>query len=300
MSRYLLFGGTGFIGEHVRAGLTAIRDAEVVVVSRETMSRTMDLSSAGQRQLTDLLYETAPAAIVNCVGATTGDPLTMTQANVVAVGRLLTAVARAAPRSRVVHLGSAAEYGAVPEGLPIDETVECHPVSHYGMTKLAGTELVRAAAGDGMDAVSLRVFNPVGPGATLGTLAGRLVARLSEGGDVRIAGLHHSRDFVDVRDVADAVVAAATVRGGLPPVLNIGSGRATAVRDLVESLVAIAAPDTRVVADGEPDAKSAAVTWQCADVTAAAHTLGWKPSLDLSTSLADLWAAHLTANVTPG
>ncbi|GII90063.1 NAD-dependent epimerase/dehydratase family protein [Sinosporangium siamense] len=291
MSRFLLIGGTGFIGEHVRAGLSAIRGSEVFTVSRERAESRLDLTTAGQRELTDLLYETAPTAVINCVGVMRGTPIEMTQANVVATARLLAAVARAAPKARVVHVGSAAEYGAVLEGRPVTEDTPCRPVGTYGMTKLGGTELIRAAAEDGVDAVSLRVFNAVGPGASADSLAGRVVECLREGREVQVAGAHHVRDFVDVRDVADAIVAAATVRGPLPPVLNVGSGRATAVTDVVSTLIDLAAPGTPVVTDGPLDEKSGAVAWQCADVTAVSATLGWKPSFDLATSLTDLWTS---------
>src|SRR3954462_15585667 len=38
---------------------------------------------------------------------------------------------------RLVHLGSAAEYGAVPPGVPVAESAPARPISAYGMSKLA-------------------------------------------------------------------------------------------------------------------------------------------------------------------
>ncbi|MEU8852616.1 NAD(P)-dependent oxidoreductase, partial [Streptomyces sp. NPDC048564] len=38
-------------------------------------------------------------------------------------------------------------------------------------------------------------------------------------------------------------------------------------------------------------ARSAQVSWQCSDITAARHALGWSPSHPLDSSLAALWAA---------
>ena len=68
-------------------------------------------------------------------------------------------------------------------------------------------------------AVVLRVFNPVGPGAPEESLPGRVAAELrralASGAEVRLGSLDAVRDFVDARDVADAVIAAAA--GPAPP-----------------------------------------------------------------------------------
>ena len=94
----------------------------------------------------------------------------------------------------------------------------------------------------GLDAVVLRVFNPVGPGSPAASLPGRLADELRRAlpdGTVRVGDLSAYRDFVDVRDVAQAVGLAVTAPGPLPPVLNIGSGTATPVRELAEGLAAV-------------------------------------------------------------
>lgn len=273
----LLLAANGFIGGHVR---TALAESEVVAVSRDRI----DLVTASHEELAELLYEVAPTAVVNCAGATTGDAVALAEANVVAVARLLCAIRSAAPTARLVHVGSAAEYGAVPMGPPITEDAPCHPVSDYGLTKLAATELMRAAEGT----VVLRLFNVIGPGAPPESLPMKLALNLREEGDLIVGGMEVYRDFVDVRDAAAAVALAALAEGPLPAVLNVGSGRATAVRDLVGTLVEIAGPGTRVLAGAQG---SPAVPWQCADVTAVEEALGWRPTTALRTSLTDLWAS---------
>jgi len=63
----------------------------------------------------------------------------------------------------LVHLGSAAEYGVQPEGVPITESAKPEPVSNYGRSKLAATRKIIAATNDGdIAATVLRVFNPIG------------------------------------------------------------------------------------------------------------------------------------------
>lgn len=284
--RLLLVGASGFIGRHVRARAAGF---DVVTVSRSPGMGDvcLDLAAAAPEKVAGLISEVAPDAVVNCGGATRGEAAELVSGNVVAVAGLVAALTSAPVR--LVHLGSAAEYGQVPPGTPITESTEPRPVGPYGVTKLSGTEIVRAAR---LDAVVLRVFNPIGPGLPASTLPGRIAAGLRGGdGEVRVGPLAAHRDFVDVRDVADAILAAAGALGPLPPVLNVGSGRATPLREVATRLAEHAGPGRWVVEDaaGGGSARSAGVAWQQADIGAIDRALGWAPTTDLTTSLHDLW-----------
>ena len=192
-----------------------------------------------------------------------------------------------------MHLGSAAEYGLTEPGVPVDESAIPQPVGEYGATKLAGTRLVQRARAAGLDAVVLRVFNPVGPGAPEQSLPGRVMSEvrkaLTDGTEVRLGPLEAARDFIDARDVADAVMAAATAPTLAQPVLNVGSGVGTPARTLVKLLVSISGYTGEVQEDLPGSTRSPGVLWQQADIAAATRQLAWRPRRDLATSLADWW-----------
>jgi NDP-hexose 4-ketoreductase len=289
--RCLLLGATGFIGAHVRTRLADDPAVTVLPAARSGDVRHVDLAESGPAELWALLRETAPDVVVNCAGVTGGDAVARAGGNVVGVAHLLAALDRHGRPVRLVHLGSAAEYGAVPAGRPVPETYPAQPVSAYGMSKLAGTELVLAARRQGRPATVLRVFNPIGPGTPQSLLPGRLVASLRRSAETgeraRLGRLDGHRDLVDVRDVAAAVAAAATAAGPLPGVLNVGSGRATALRDLA-GLAAKAAGVPPPLEEDVGSPRSAAVTWQQADIAATAAALGWRPTYPLAASLGDM------------
>jgi nucleoside-diphosphate-sugar epimerase len=313
VSRFLIIGGTGFIGRHICEALADLPGATVVTTSNVAAGSgsvagaagaagaadiVLDLT-AGRAEVAAVIAAERPDVVVNCAGLALGDPADLAAVNIDGVAALVGVLLAERPSVRLIHLGSSAEYGAVPVATSVREDDPARPLGVYGVTKLAGTRLVELAGQAGVDALVLRLFNPVGPGAPPANLAGRVVRQLIEataaGGPVRTGPLGDHRDFVDVRDVAAAVRAAATHPDRFPVrILNVGSGTAATARQVVHGLaeeagfgggIEEAAPGD----DGAGSPRSAGVRWQRADIGAIATTLGWAPRIDLRTSLRDLW-----------
>ncbi|MZF84721.1 NAD(P)-dependent oxidoreductase [Streptomyces sp. SID5643] len=295
--RILVLGFTGYLGTHVADRLRALPGAQVLGGGRSPAADLdVDLARVRPERLAKALASAAPDTVINCAGATGGDAVPLAEVNARGPAVLCAALRAAAPAARLVHLGSAAEYGPGAPGIPVTEAAATCPVGPYGATKLAGTVAVTAS---GLDAVVLRVGNPVGPGAPPSGLPGRIAALLREAGAgpeavLRLGDLSAHRDFVDVRDVARAAVLAATAPGPLPPVLNIGGGRAVPVRDLVHGLAGLAGFRGRIEEGTVGSARSAQVSWQCSDIAAAERALGWRPAHTLGDALAALWEGGRT------
>ncbi|MFC4907538.1 NAD-dependent epimerase/dehydratase family protein [Actinomadura gamaensis] len=317
----VVLGASGFLGRHVRAALTAAGD-RVTPVSRRGPDG-IDLVRAGRDELARLCA--GADAVVNAAGAVWGGTgREMAELNADLVGRLVDVLTGLPRPPRFVQLGSAYEYGPTPLGVPVAEDWPPDPESVYGRTKLDGTRaVVRAVEDGGLDAVVLRVSVACGPGAPRVSLPGRVAAHLAAGGgELRLAPLRAHRDLIDVRDVADAVLAAvdrprspagpprrpmAAPDGLAVPgdpagaVINIGGGSAVPVRALVDLMIALSGVPVRVVEDAGPPPDGADATgrtarsgvhWQCLDTGRARRTLGWAPRRTLAESMRDLLLAE--------
>ncbi|WP_158889493.1 NAD-dependent epimerase/dehydratase family protein [Amycolatopsis anabasis] len=297
-ARVLLFGASGFIGRPVAEALRRDARVETVIpVGRTPRAGFLrhDLYADGTGELATLLRGVKPRVVINCAGRLSGGTAALVEAHVLATARLLDAMTEAAPAARLVVLGSAAEYGVTPAGQPVAEDALAIPVAPYGMAKLAGTQLVRLAVEEGrLDAVVLRVFNPIGPDTPDQTLLGRAAAGIraaleNRDDHIRLGPLGAHRDFVDVRDVAAAVVAAALADQVKEPVLNVGSGIAVPIRSVIGMLAEIAGFAGQVRELGLAPARSAAVSWIAADLGRIRRTLGWAPEHDLRSSVLACW-----------
>jgi NDP-hexose 4-ketoreductase len=313
--RAVLFGSTGFLGSHIAQALQA-DDLEFFAISRIAQNDiarrderpcpsgawlgsrqphvrpAFDLVTAGVTGISDLLKKLQPTVIINAVGALTGSESELEAANLIAVQHLLEAAQQTAPNARVIHLGSAAEYGFCTPGSNVREDATCNPIGTYATLKLEATRLMLESD---LETVTLRIANPVGPRTPETLLPGAIAQRLrtailENASEIRSGPLSDYRSYVDARDVAQAVLT--VIRAENPPrLINIASPRAVQVREVVSELVRISGLQGELIEeDALASNRSSAVPWQQADITRAL-ALGWKTKFSLQQSLEDLWQA---------
>jgi len=304
----LVLGGTGFLGRHVCA---AFADAgrEVLAVNRRPprpgfphRSLSLDVSTAPADLLVDVVRALRPGVVVNAAGgAWTTAESEMISGNIVVTERIVQAITLASHPVRLIQLGSVLEYGPVPYGESVGERTGARPQSAYGRTKLAATQAVLAAAATGrVNGLVLRLTSVAGPGLPPVSLLGRVAEQLLDASRqgreavIELSPLRAQRDYVDFRDAADAVVAAADRRAATGRAIAVGSGAAVPVRALVNLLIQVSGIPTRIVeselARPARSRERAEVDWLQVDPGAAAETLGWRPRRSLEDSVRALWA----------
>jgi UDP-glucose 4-epimerase len=143
---------------------------------------------------------------------------------------------------RFVFFSSAAVYGQQAlERIP--ETAELRPQSPYGVSKVAGEYYVRLyQALHGLPTVIVRPFNIFGgrisPKSPYAGAIVKMVDRALSGKPPIVFGDgSQTRDFVHVRDVAQAVKLALDRKEMVGNTFNIGSGQSTSILQLAQLII---------------------------------------------------------------
>ncbi|MDR9775835.1 UDP-glucose 4-epimerase GalE [Rhizobium hidalgonense] len=267
MPRYILVtGGAGFIGSHIcktlsRAGMVPVTYDNLSTGHADSVRWgpliRADLADAATLRRT--LAEFSPDCVIHCganayVGESVEMPRKYYRNNVVGSLTLLEACLDQ-EIDRIVFSSSCATYG-VPASLPIREETPQHPVNPYGRTKLIfEMALEDFAAAYGIRFAALRYFNAAGadpdgelaerhqpethliPRALLAA-AGRLERLDIFGTDYRTEDGTCVRDYIHVSDLAQAHLAAVNhlIADGGSLSVNLGSGRGTSVREILEAI----------------------------------------------------------------
>ena len=126
--------------------------------------------------------------------------------------------------------------------MPTDENSKIHPSSIYGITKQQQEQMILLMGKSlGIPAVALRYQNVYGPGQSLSNpytgILSIFSTRMLNGNDIDIyEDGEESRDFVFIDDVVEATILALEKEEANHQIFNVGSGKATSVTQVANSL----------------------------------------------------------------
>ena len=278
-----------------RSEMQAPLPEDLALTLRDPRYRYEPMSIIDDVSLIKLMRELQPDYILHLASGLRGDlDTSLIETNVQGTATLLHAVAGAglATMPRMVIGSSGGVYGRFPDAyLPLTESTPCEPADVYSSTKLAAEHISRVVGRThGVPVVIARIFNIVGPGQSERHVAGRFARDLhtykSTGTTFSVGQLNSTRDFIDVRDVAEAILLLAK-RGKPDAIYNVASGTETHVKTVLDLLLtcsAISEASYNLAADEF----SEVVPRHCADVSALNH-LGFIPHVPLSQSLSELF-----------
>jgi GDP-4-dehydro-6-deoxy-D-mannose reductase len=210
-----------------------------------------------------------------------------------------------APEACFIVVTSGLIYGATGEDRRmITEADLLAPSNEYAVSKAAVDLLAGSLARQGMNVIRLRPFNHIGPGQpedyVVSGLAAR-IARMEKGGQpgvLRVGSMDAHRDFLDVRDVVDAYVAVVRNSPSIPSgsALNVSSGTARQIREIVDRMVGMSRVPLKVAFDSAlARANDSSYLVGCSSRLRA--LVGWAPKCDLDDTLAavlDDWRHRVT------
>ena len=310
MTRVLVTGAAGFIGSHLCESLLRlgceVRGLDAFTSFYDPRRKRGNL----QLLLEDPRFELLHADLlttrlddllegVDLVAHLAGEPGVSTSwgasfgryldRNVLATQRLLEAVS-AVGTQRFVYASSSSVYGVGADSSR--KGGEPRPASPYGVSKLAAETLVGAYAHSyGVPGVSLRYFSVYGPRQRPDMAAHRFIEALLENRPLKVFGDGGQvRDFTYVDDVVDATVRA--LFANLPPgtVLDVASGRPTAVTTLISELRDLVGSTG---ADLEQhDERPGDVPRTEGNIAITCRHLDWSPTTDLRVGLMQQVAWH--------
>ena len=210
---------------------------------------------------------------------------------------------------RVLVVSSNEVYGApVSEGeLPIKETNPLRPNNPYAVSKVAQDMMgYQYFLGRGMPVVRVRPFNHLGSGQSDEFAASGFARQIAEAEQgqrepvIRVGNLDAIRDFSDVRDVVRGYYLALTL-GQPGAVYNLGSGKPTLVRSLLDML--LAQSKTAVKVEQDPGRyRPVDVPCVYSDFGLISAVTGWAPSYPLEQTLKDVleyWRGRVGGDSSP-
>jgi GDP-4-dehydro-6-deoxy-D-mannose reductase len=302
--RVLITGITGFAGSHLAehlvsrgdevhglaherppfTNLAAVKDR--VRIHEGDITRLEDVQRALAGSRADAVVHLAGMAVPTLAAA---DPVAAVRVNVLGTAAVLAALEER-PATRLVLASSADVYGA-PDRLPVDEDAPLRPTNVYAATKLAAEALTRElAARHGSPVVILRPANQNGPRQHPGLAASAFAKQIAEAEAglaepvVRHGRLDAERDFLDVRDMARAYSAALGLAES--GTFNVGTGRAVAIAEILDTLLALARIPIRAELDPSR-VRGGAPTRLALDATRFRQRTDWSPRIALADSLRD-------------
>ena len=252
MEKVLITGGAGFIGSHT-ADILMQQGIPVRVLDNLSSGHRSNLPA--QHPLLEFIegdmrdpetVDKAMSGISHClhlaaqvsVVASLEDPIFSAEQNIMGYLNVLNSCHKQGVK-RFVYASSAAYYGE-PPSLPLDEDVSVKQLAPYALEKKINEDYADLYYRlYGFSSLGMRFFNVYGPrqdpkSPYAGVIA-LFVDRIKDNQPLTVNGDgQHTRDFIYVRDVARANVAA--LKSDYQSACNVATGKKTSLLDLIETL----------------------------------------------------------------
>jgi UDP-glucose 4-epimerase len=318
--KWLITGGAGYIGTHI-ADLFIEAGKDVVLLdslyqgleSRVDYLRSKHGINIPLEDLDIREYAKVDALIsagnftgivhtaaLKAVGESMEKPDEYLEVNYTATVELIESAKRHGVK-RFIFSSTAAVYGSPDSMDACREDGPTAPISPYGSSKLlAESKVTDFISIPGNHGSSLRFFNVVGSSnkALLDNSVENLVpivinkikadqAPVIYGHDYPTTDGTCVRDYVDVRDIAAAHLAAADAIQPLPPTMNIGTGNGASVREIVKFVLdAMGRSDLTPI---DADRRAGDPAFLCADISLAKSAMGFTSRYSLKASIESLF-----------
>jgi GDP-4-dehydro-6-deoxy-D-mannose reductase len=309
MRNALIVGARGFCARHLAQRLRHEPQTRVIGLARGAVPSGASFDEWHAVDLRDspavarAIAAMEPDWVFHLAGLVAGPAADLYETNALGTLHLLEALRQHAPGTRLLLVGSAAEYGPDVH-MPVAEDDRCSPRGPYALSKyaatLAGLDYARRFD---MQVMVARPFNVVGAGMPTSLVLGAVLARVVDALEqqrplvVRVGNIDTVRDFIAVEDVIDAYVAIMQ-HAAAGEIFNVCSGEPQRVGDMVAAMLAHAPRPVALETDTS--------LIRADDVAAfygnpgkASAVLAFRPRVPIGESLRRAWL-HATRTVQSG
>lgn len=298
----LIFGASGFAGRYLAEELGehgySLYGSDVIKNENALLFEeffTCDLLDA--EEVKTLINQVRPSYIFNLaaissVGLSWKIPQKTIEVNVVGGLNILEAVKDVVPHARVLLIGSSEEY--VISDKPVTEMTSLDANNPYGISKLClemMSEIYRRRYGTRV--YHVRAFNHTGPGQRDSFVIPswcKQAAQISvsgQPGTMRVGNVGVIRDLSDVRDIVRAYRLVIESED-CTVVYNIGSGKGTALKDILEYLQSLSKQHITIEQDPFLLRPADNPVIVC-DHQLISNSLGWVPEYDILDTVSEMF-----------
>jgi nucleoside-diphosphate-sugar epimerase len=293
----LITGANGFIGANLANKLAKNSHVHIIIRKDSDLWRLKSINKpldihyadlADAEAIDSILGDIRPEIVFHLAAYGThssqNDLKKILLSDVIGTNNLLTACTRRKPRI-FINIGSSSEYGR--KNAPMRETDLPEPNTGYGLAKTAQTLLAQNFSREKkLSVITLRLFSVYGPYESPAKLIPRLIQSCLAGQELKLTSPDSSHDFIYAGDVVRACLAAAEKPELNGEVINIGSGRQTSLKEIVDLVKSLTKSAAKENWGAFPDPPYDSKIW-VADISKARNLLDWRPEHNLEEGLAE-------------
>jgi GDP-4-dehydro-6-deoxy-D-mannose reductase len=302
--RFLITGGTGFVGPHLIQLLKSNASKIAVIASGDSRSRQeqeprveyYELDIRRAEEVRSLVHKLSPTHICHLAGISAVDvswsnPRLTFEVNVLGALNLFEAAMSLPSPPRILNVSTSQLYASSDRILT--ETSPVSPDNPYAASKaMAELLLVQYRKSIAGGIITARSFNHTGPGQSPNFVLASIAKQFAEmraglrPARLTVGNIEVKRDFTDVRDV---VLAYSTLlnKGRTGEIYNVCSGSAVRVADVIQKFQALSGIAIEIDVD-PARRRSNEVPQILGDFTKIRKETGWSPQIPLEKTIRDL------------
>ncbi|MBI0584497.1 MAG: NAD(P)-dependent oxidoreductase [Methanomassiliicoccus sp.] len=299
--RILITGSNGFIGSSLVLRLSVVgHQVFAGVRPGGDRSRLMNMDNITTVEcdvedlssIDDAIAEARPDKVIHlatryAVQHQSQDATRIAMANVVGTINLLESI-KGHGNIDLINTSSCFVYA--PKDAPLVETDPLSPFNFYALTKLQAEEACSYYARQyGTRIVNLRLFPPYGPGDYDRKLIPSFIKAVLSGSAPQLTNGRQKWDYIHIHDVLDAYEKVIEhfddIVSEKVETYNIGTGQATSVRSIGETILEIMGSNIEPHYGALPE-RTGELFYLCSDINKVQNKLHWAPRISIHEGLA--------------